>query len=118
MSCIRSSGGVSSSSRAPWSVSTTAPTLLRLSRGSGEWQTAHPHPICGTPKLVPVPRKVSFIATVASDCLDLQQVRRAGHVERNSGSDNYSIPGRRELALDHGYFRAFHHLVVAVAMRH
>src|SRR5262245_29310234 len=57
---MRSSGGVSMRMRVPTSVSTTAPTLVRRSRGSGERHTAHPQPSCGTPKEVPVPRKVSF----------------------------------------------------------
>ena len=69
---------------------------MRLSRGSGERQTAQPQPSCGTPKLVPVPRKVSFTLGVpppgaASYRLDLQQVRRARHVERNAGRDDDAI---------------------------
>ncbi len=60
MSCKRSSGGVSISRRVPLSVSITAPSRVRLSRGSVERHTRTLHPICGTPKLVPVPRNVSF----------------------------------------------------------
>ena len=40
--------------------STSAPTRVRRSRGSDERQTAQPHPTCGTPNDVPVPRKVSL----------------------------------------------------------
>src|SRR5438045_2612161 len=58
----RSSGGVSTSKRVPPSLSTYAPTLVLLSRGSVERQTAQVQPTYGTPKLPPVPRKVSFSA--------------------------------------------------------
>src|SRR3954465_7103168 len=100
-SCNRNSVGVSISSTAPPSVSTAAPTRVRLSRGSVERQTAQPHPSCGTPKLVPVPRKVSFTLGVpppgaASYRLDLHQVRSAGHVERNAGGDDDAVAFPRE----------------------
>src|SRR6266542_2749007 len=49
---------------APPSLSTNAPTRVLLSRWSEDRQTAQSHPTCGTPKLVPVPRKVSFSARV------------------------------------------------------
>ena len=52
--------------RVPACDSSTAPERVRLSRESEEWHTAHAHPICGTPKLVPVPRNVSFIYTTST----------------------------------------------------
>src|SRR3982751_3381034 len=96
-SCNRNSAGVSISSTAPPSVSTAAPTRVRLSRGSVERQTAQPHPSCGTPKLVPVPRKVSFTLGApppgaASYGLDLHEVRGAGHIERDAGGDDDAVP--------------------------
>src|SRR5215207_140801 len=102
-SCSRSSGGVSIRMTAPPSVSTAAPTRDRLSRGSVEWQTAQPHPSCGTPKLVPVPRKVSFTPGVqppraTSYRLDLHQIRGAGHVERDARRDDDAVPLAREPA--------------------
>src|SRR3954468_3558865 len=102
-SCNRNSVGVSISSTAPPSVSTAAPTRVLLSRGSVERQTAQPHPSCGTPKLVPVPRKVSFTLGapppgVASYRLDLHEVRGARHVERDAGGDDHAVPLTREAA--------------------
>src|SRR5258708_6321653 len=96
-SCSRSSVGVSINNTAPPSVSTAAPTRVRLSRGSVERQTAQPHPSCGTPKLVPVPRKVSFTLGVpppgaASYRLDLHQVGGARHVEGDACGDDDAIP--------------------------
>src|SRR3954469_15690679 len=101
---MRSSGGVSMRIRVPLSSSTTAPTRVLRSRGSGERHTAHPHPSWGTPKLVPVPRKVSFMGRgngnengngngkrmgqfssshphSYSDRFNLDHVRRTGNVE-------------------------------------
>src|SRR6476646_6928096 len=105
-SCNRSSVGVSINSTAPPSVSTAAPTRVRLSRGSVERQTAQPHPSCGTPKLVPVPRKVSFTLGApppgsASYRLDLHQVRGAGHVEGHARRDDDAIAFASEPALTH-----------------
>src|SRR3954447_27012553 len=103
----RSSVGVSISSTAPPLVSTAAPTRVRLSRGSVERQTAQPHPSCGTPKLVPVPRKVSFTLGVpppgaASYRLDLHEVGGARHVEGDAGVDDDPVsfggePARADL---------------------
>lgn len=56
----RKSGPASMTRRTP-RVSTMADVRSRLSRGSVERQTAHRHPMTGTPCEVPVPRKVSFM---------------------------------------------------------
>src|SRR5690348_3855224 len=100
----RSSVGVSINSTAPPSVSTAAPTRVRLSRGSVERHTAQPQPSCGTPKLAPVPRKVSFTLGApppgsGSYRLDLHQVRRARHVERDARRHDDAVPFAREPAL-------------------
>src|SRR5947208_9449369 len=116
VSCSRSSGGVSMRMRFPASVSTSAPTRVRRSRGSVERHTAQPHPICGTPKLVPVPRNVSFIRS-RSDRLDLEEVSRTGHVEWNARGNDYAIAWTRETSLHNRLPRSLHHLVVGVAMR-
>src|SRR5215218_4807671 len=118
----RSSGGVSMRITAPPSVSTTAPTRERLSRGSVERQTAQSHPSCGTPKLVPVPRKVSFTAGVpppgaTSYRLDLHEVRGAGDVERDSRRDDDAIAFTREPARADGVEREPHHVRVGVTVR-
>src|ERR671921_573233 len=101
-SCSRSSGGVSISMIAPPSVSTAAPTRLRLSRGSAEWQTAQLHPSCGTPKLVPVPRNVSFTAGVQPGAdsyrLDFEEIGRAGYIEGHAGRHHDPVPLAREAA--------------------
>src|ERR1051325_5987376 len=105
--------------RVPLSVSTTAPTLVRRSLGSGDLHTAHPQPSWGTPKEVPVPRKVSFIgnwdlgagnrelATSGSqfpvpssrlDSLDFDHIGRTRHIERHTGRDHHRVPRFRHLA--------------------
>src|SRR5512138_510002 len=121
-SCSRSSGGVSMRITAPPSVSTAAPTRVRLSRGSSEWQTAQPHPSCGTPKLVPVPRKVSFTAGVpppgtTSYRLDLEEIRRAGHVEWHAGRHDDAIPLTRQAERPDGVEGQLHHVRVRLAVR-
>ena len=60
------SGGVSTRNAVPSPATTYAPQRRRLSRGSGEVHTLHLHPICGTPTLVPVPRKRNFNFTSSS----------------------------------------------------
>src|SRR5689334_5921323 len=120
-SCRRSSVGVSINSTAPPSVSTAAPTRVRLSRGSVERQTAQPHPSCGTPKLVPVPRKVSFTLGAPppgsrSYRLDLHQVRRPGHVEGNARRDDDAITLAREPALANRLEGELDHVGVRVAV--
>src|SRR5215207_10418342 len=122
-SCSRSSGGVSMRITAPPSVSTTAPTRERLSRGSVERQTAQSHPSCGTPKLVPVPRKVSFTAGVpppgaTSYRLDLHEVRGTGHVERDPRRHDDAIAFTREPARADGIERELHHVRIGVAVRY
>src|SRR5687767_12823820 len=143
-SCSRSSGGVSIRIRVPPFVSTTAPTLVRRSRGSGERQTAQWQPSCGTPKLVPVPRKVSFIGEecrsrkaegrvrswlafrllpsafrlLESNRLYLQSVRRPGHIERHPRRHHDLVPGLREIAPLDRLQRHLNHLVVAIRVRH
>src|SRR5215207_4192126 len=118
----RSSGGVSMRITAPPSVSTTAPTRDRLSRGSVERQTAQSHPSCGTPKLVPVPRKVSFTARVpppgaTSYRLDLHEVRGTWHVERDPRRDDDAIAFAREPTRADGVERELHHVRVGVTVR-
>src|SRR5690242_12744576 len=78
-SCSRSSGGVSIRSRAA-PTSTSAADRVRLSRGSDEVQVRQPHPICGTPNDVPVPRNTNR----TSDFLDLDQVGAAGDLPRDA----------------------------------
>src|SRR4051812_1774126 len=119
--CNRSSVGVSINSTAPPSVSTAAPTRVRLSRGSVERQTAQPHPSCGTPKLVPVPRKVSFTLGVpppgaASYRFDLHEVGRAGHVEGDARGDDDAVSLTREPARTDCLEGEPHHVRVGVAM--
>src|SRR3954447_15572519 len=114
---MRSSGGVSMRTRAPLSSSTTAPTLVRRSRGSGDRHTAQPQPSCGTPKLVPVPRKVSFTAGVPppgaiSYCFDLQEIRRAGHVERYAGRHDHTVTLSRQPTRPDGIERELHHVEI------
>ena len=58
--CSLNSGGVSMSTRAPASVSTTAACRVRRSRGSSDTQVSHRQPTTGTPNDVPVPRNVSL----------------------------------------------------------
>src|SRR5688572_11216832 len=117
MSWMRSSGGVSIRMRVPPSLSTYAPTRVRLSRGSVERQTSHRQPICGTPKLVPVPRKVSFTRArprrAASHALDLERVRRSRLVERDTGRDQDAVARVGELASPRFLEADLHHLVVA-----
>src|SRR4051812_9124293 len=98
----------------PSFVSTMAPTRVRLSLGSREWQTAQPQPSCGTPKLVPVPKNVSFtstgpslrsgrqlfvvalshrrrVCTPASNGLHFHEIRGTGHIERHAGRHDHAI---------------------------
>src|SRR3982751_6601269 len=122
-SCNRNSAGVSISSTAPPSVSTAAPTRVRLSRGSVERQTAQPHPSCGTPKLVPVPRKVSFTLGArppgaASYRLELHEVRRSGHFESNAGRDDAAVPLACDPTGPDAIERELDHVGVHVAMLH
>src|SRR5881628_830240 len=119
--CNRSSVGVSINSTAPPSVSTAAPTRVRLSRGSVERQTAQPHPSCGTPKLVPVPRKVSFTLGAPppgarSYRLDLHEVRRARYVEGNARRDDDAIALPREPVLADRLEGELDHVAVRVAV--
>src|SRR5687768_14432415 len=121
MSCIRSSGGVSMRRCASFSVSTRAPTLVRLSRGSGERQTGQPHPTCGTPKLVPVPRNVSLTGAgdrtpAGSHRFDLEEIRRAGRIERHTRCDDYAVSAAREIEAYDCILRAADHLLVCVSM--
>src|SRR5436190_21869911 len=107
---------------APPSVSTTAPTRVRLSRGSVERQTSQPQPSCGTPKLVPVPRKVSFTVGVPppgvlSYRLDLQEIRRAGHVERYTGRDDDTVPLARQSTCPDRVERELHHVEIGLGVR-
>src|SRR5436190_352560 len=126
MSCKRSSGGVSIRILVPLLLSTTAPTRDLVSRGSGDRQTSQWHPSCGTPKLVPVPRKVSFTGGAqfaqrgarASYCFHLEQIGRSGHIERHSGSDDHPITCARQALATHGLEREPHHFVVGVTVRH
>ena len=58
--CCRKSGPQSNNKRVS-SVSTKAEQRKRLSRGSSLLHTRQLQPIWGTPVLVPVPKKVSFM---------------------------------------------------------
>src|SRR5207247_1206557 len=72
-SCSRSSGGVSMSRRRP-PDSISAAVRVRRSRGSADVHVRQPHPICGTPYDVPVPRNTSL----TSHDLDLEEVGGPG----------------------------------------
>src|SRR5262245_13292965 len=106
MSWRRSSVGVSIKMRVPRSLSTTAPTRVRLSRGSADRHTSQLQPSCGTPKLVPVPRKISFIAerraTSRLNRFDFQEVGGAGNVERNARRHHDAVAHLRQLAMRYG----------------
>src|SRR5437763_15177113 len=119
MSCRRSSGGVSMRILVPLLLSTTAPTRLRVSRGSGERQTSQWQPSCGTPKLVPVPRKVSFTGGTGSAGrrarvsyrLHLQEIGGTRHVERNTSSYHDTLTGARQTLSLPSFQRQPHHLL-------
>src|SRR5260370_31376172 len=85
-SCRRSSGGVSIRMRRP-PDSINAAVRVRRSRGSVDVHVRQEHPTWGTPKDVPVPRKVSR----TSHFLDLDQVGAARHLPRHAARHDDAV---------------------------
>src|SRR5438105_4350679 len=73
--------------RVPPLLSRNAPTLVLLSLASLDRQTSQSHPTCGIPKLVPVPRKVSFRVKVRTRSQRL-------YAESSKGDHRQGISGR------------------------
>src|SRR5437588_3571137 len=107
-SCRRSSGGVSMSRRRP-PDSISAALRVRRSRASADVQVRHPHPICGTPYDVPVPRN----ASLTSHDLDLEQVGGPGDLPRHARRHHDAIARLRIPPLEEQIAHHGEHGVVA-----
>ena len=102
---------VDEKSRPAIPVSTNAPTRMRLSRGSGERHTAQPHPIWGTPKLVPVPRKVS-LTRFPSHEFDFQEIGRPWYAKGVTRGEDDAVAWHGEPQIEHRLLPDFRHLGV------
>src|SRR3989440_9023928 len=107
-SCSRSSGGVSMGRRRP-PASISAAVRVRRSRGSDDVQVRQPHPICGTPYDVPVPRNTSL----TSHDLDLEQVGGPGVLPRQARGHHDAIARTRVPAIQDQVAHHREHRVVA-----
>jgi hypothetical protein len=124
------------SRRVPSSVSMTTAQRVRWSRGSVDRQTTQSHPICGTPKLVPVPRnRRRMPASVRGHGHDTNlSTAHAPHmphtvstfrrlvvpryVERHTGGDQHAIALGDQSEIEGLAERHRHHVVIAACGRH
>src|SRR6266568_6320298 len=79
--CWRKSGVVSMTTTRPSNSSMTE-GRVRLSWGSGDWQTGQLQARVGTPVDVPVPRKVSFISPSVHVAARVPQSSDEAHTKR------------------------------------
>ena len=86
-------------------------------------QTAQPQPSCGTPKLVPVPRKVSFTPGASGTARRHTVSTFIRFVVPGTSNGTPAVtttrsPCSRQPLRAHGVERQLHHVAVGVAVRH